>query len=189
MTKNDLVEKRERGNQPLTEVEIKSIFHQIEPYLKIGFSLNKASIEAGVPKSTANKLYDNHEWFETQVDKAKHQVALLTSTSFYRLLRIIQDKQVRLDLLSEQLISGEINQSEYDEQSKRYALTREDIELLKWNAIHSKATREEYGERSEITGQDGKSLGFPPDYGSVTTALLAFEKVREKIHEQPKSNL
>lgn len=51
------------GKKPLVDNEVDSIFRRLEPFLKKGLSLNKACLEAQIPKSTAYDLYREYEEF------------------------------------------------------------------------------------------------------------------------------
>lgn len=179
------------GRPALTEEEIASTFHKLVSFLKIGLSLSKACIEAEVPKSTAYKLYEENDWFREHIDQAMQHVAVLISDSAYYVAWSIKEKQSQLKNLDELLLNGVIEQKDYDDRRKNYLISHDELEFLKWYATTSKRTRDEFGNRSELTGKDDAPL-IPPAFTSaksIETILKTYEKVRDKFNEQRESNL
>ena len=112
------------GRKPLVDEEVDLIFRKLEPYLKKGLSLNKACLEAQIPKSTAYDLYREYDEFAERIDACKNYHSLLVGDVFTRELEKIVEKQ---------------NQGEN--------LSVSDVKFVQWVALNGKATKDEYGRK------------------------------------------
>lgn len=92
------------GKKPLVDEEVDLIFRKLEPYLKKGLSLNKACIEAQIPKSTAYDLYKEYDKFAEKIDSCKHYHSLLIGDVVTKELEKIAEKQNKGQNLSIQEI-------------------------------------------------------------------------------------
>ena len=122
MAKNNISTKS--GRKPLVDEEVDLIFRKLEPYLKKGLSLNKACLEAQIPKSTAYDLYREYDEFAERIDACKNYHSLLVGDVFTRELERIVEKQ---------------NQGEN--------LSVSDVKFVQWVALNGKATKDEYGRK------------------------------------------
>jgi hypothetical protein len=110
------------GKPPLVDEEVDSIFRKLEPYLKKGLSLNKACLEAQIPKSTAYDLYREYEEFAERIDACKNYYSILISD----------------------IISIELNRI-VEKQKKKESLDSNEVKFIQWVALNSNATRREFG--------------------------------------------
>ncbi len=110
------------GKPTLVDNEVDSIFRKLEPYLKKGLSLNKACLEAQIPKSTAYDLYREYDEFAERIDACKNYYSVLISDIIWTELARIVGKQ-----------------------QKKEVLDNNDIKLVQWVALNSNATRHEFG--------------------------------------------
>lgn len=110
------------GKKPLVDNEVDSIFRKLEPYLKKGLSLNKACLEAQIPKSTAYDLYREYEVFAERIDASKNYYSVLISN----------------------IISTELNKI-VEKQRKKKSLDGNEIKFIQWVVLNSNSTRHEFG--------------------------------------------
>lgn len=123
-----MAEEKNKGGRPsLTEDEKKIMLQKLEPYLKSGLSTRKALLQAGVPNSTFYDLMEKDEKFREQINIYRQFVPIMLNSSMVKHLQEIIAKQ---------------NDGE--------KLNKEDLKFLKWFAINSNITKEEFGERKEI---------------------------------------
>ena len=80
------------GKKPLVDEEVDLIFRKLEPCLKKGLSLNKACLEAEIPKSTAYDLYKEYDEFAERIDACKNYHSLLIGDVFTKELERIVKK-------------------------------------------------------------------------------------------------
>ncbi len=119
------------GKKPLVDEEVDLIFRKLEPYLKNGLSLNKACIEAQIPKSTAYDLYKEYDEFAEKIDSCKHYHSLLVGDVFTEELERIAEKQ-----------------------KKGQDLSTNDIKFVQWMALNGNATIDEYGRKDMLIMPD-----------------------------------
>ena len=112
------------GRKPLVDEEVDLIFRKLEPYLKKGLSLNKACLEAQIPKSTAYDLYREYDEFAERIDACKNYHSLLVGDVFTKELERIVEKQ-----------------------KKQENLSVSDVKFVQWVALNGKATKDEYGRK------------------------------------------
>ena len=112
------------GRKPLVDEEVDLIFRKLEPYLKKGLSLNKACLEAQIPKSTAYDLYREYDEFAERIDACKNYHSLLVGDVFTRELEKIVEKQ-----------------------SQGESLLVSEVKFVQWVALNGKATKDEYGRK------------------------------------------
>lgn len=127
--------KRDRGRPPITEDQKKDILHKVEPYLKSGLSVRKALSEAKIPNSTFYHLMNEDEHFREQIDTFRNFVSVLLNNTLVRELMTIIDKQ---------------NGNEA-RNIKSQPLNRDDIAFLQWFALKSNLTKEEWGDRENVS--------------------------------------
>lgn len=115
------------GKKPLVDEEVDLIFRKLEPYLKKGLSLNKACIEAQIPKSTAYDLYKEYDEFAEKIDSCKHYHSLLIGDVVTKELEKIAERQ-----------------------NKGQDLSIQDIKFIQWVALNGNATIDEYGRKDML---------------------------------------
>lgn len=134
--------KQTSGRKPLVDNEVDSIFRKLESYLKKGLSLNKACLEAQIPKFTAYDLYREYEEFAERIDACKNYYSVLISD----------------------IISTELNKI-MEKQKKKESLEGNEIKFIQWVALNSNATRHEFGREydpipeEELEKQSEERLG------------------------------
>ena len=97
------------------------IFRKLEPHLKCGLSLYKASLQAQIPKSTVYDLYQKDKPFSEKVDASKNYHSVLVTNIVTVELERIATKQ---------------------RGGKKLQLP--EIRLVQWVATNSRSTRSEY---------------------------------------------
>lgn len=110
------------GRPRIDEESEKMIVTKVLPYLKIGLSLRKACIEAGVHRNQVYRIIQRNEQFRDQIDRARQYMSVIASTTLSKELFSIVQKQK----LGEEL-------------------TIRDLNFLKWFALNSNACKEEFG--------------------------------------------
>jgi hypothetical protein len=121
---NDLPSKPE-GRPP---VDKEAIFQKLKPYLQTGLSVNKACLEAQIPKSTVYDLIQNDDEFSEKISRAQQYLAIIYSNAIVTRLHGIIKKQNEGKILD---VSDNI--------------------FLQWFGTRSRITREEFGERQDIS--------------------------------------
>src|SRR3989338_5689058 len=119
------------GRPTLSSDEIDAIFRKLEPYLRSGLSVNKACLQAQIPKSTVYDLYTENSQFAEKVEAAKNYSSVLINNILIKELSRIAVKQ-----------------------KEDRKLTQQDIKLVQWLAVNSKSTQEEFGRQIEINQKD-----------------------------------
>ncbi len=132
----------EIATQPITEEDKrKELVRKLEPYLKMGLSIRKACLEAGVPRQTLYDMIARDKELSYQIEQLQQYTSVITSNAIVRqLLAIISKQQPKKDANGKELPIP--------------ALTKDDIEFLQWYALNSKQTREEFGVRKDISVGD-----------------------------------
>lgn len=120
------------GRPALTDEEKDLIFRKLEPYLKSGLSLNKACLNAQIPKSTVYEQIKKDTIFADKIETAKQFFSIAVSN--------VVTENLRKILQTQETIKGDIN--------KR--LPKDDLEFIKWLALNSKNTKEEFGSRADV---------------------------------------
>lgn len=115
------------GRPSLTEEEKDVIVQKLEPYLKAGLSLRKACSEANIPKSTVYDLKEKDKYFSDKLAVFQQYLSVLVSNISYQIITRIHAKV-----------------------DKGENLTKHELDYLKWFALNSKITQEEFGKRMEI---------------------------------------
>lgn len=113
------------GKLPLSQDDINSIFHKLDPYLKTGVSLNKACIMANVPKSTVYDLYRENLQFAEKIDTSKNYLSIVTSNIFYTEIERIKNSQ-------------------FDNKP----VNKNDLNFVQWFVLNHKSGNEEFGKQA-----------------------------------------
>lgn len=100
---------------------------KLEPYLKSGLSLYRACIEAGIDRSVVYDHMARSAEFTDRIHRLQNYLSIVTSNAIVRELFTIIQKQ-----------------------NSQKQLTNEDLNFLKWFALNSQSTQEEFGSRSQI---------------------------------------
>lgn len=119
------------GRPPLTEEQKNEIVRKLEPYLKAGLSIKKACAEANIPKSTVYDYMESDEAFSDHIRHIEYSLSITLSMTFLKQLEAIKAKQ-----------------------ENSTPLNKEDLDFLKWFALNSNLTKEEYGRRETINSFD-----------------------------------
>ena len=148
------------GGPPLSTIELETLVRKLEPFLITGLSLRKACALAEIPPATVANQIDKYEWFSNRIEALKaytpnkhtqifnYQLELI----YWRIERVkeLQEKRkeepdagVRANLMLEMIRTGP---------------TQKDSEFLQWYAVNHKVNREEFGLKTEISGDDGKPI-------------------------------
>ena len=116
------------GRPKVSDSEKQLIFEKLVPYLHRGLSVNKACGQSGIPKSTVYDLIQKDEQFAEKINTAKDYMSVLYAGSAVTYFTNISDKIMR-----------------------RIDLSSEEVNFLKWYGEKARTTREEFGERKEIS--------------------------------------
>lgn len=119
------------GRPPLTEDQKNELVQKLTPYLKAGLSVKKACVEAGLPKSTVYDYLTVDEGFSDQIGRIQQSISVKLAMTFAKQLDVISTKQ-----------------------AESTALSKDDIDFLKWMALNSISTKEEFGKRETIASFD-----------------------------------
>lgn len=160
-------EKKKLGRPRVSEEEKEAYFRKLEPYLKMGLSINKSCLEANIPKSTIYDIIQYDADFAERIKKAQQYTSIIVSSAIVNQILSIAQKQ---------------NPKEGE---KKIPLTRDEIEFLKWYALNSNITRGEFGERKDVGLIDPESeirrlVGLIDD-------LTAGGKTKEDEEEEQKT--
>lgn len=115
------------GRPPLTDEQKNDLVRKLEPYLEAGLSIRKACFQAGVPKSTVYDYLSSDEDFSDRIQRIGQSVSV-------KLAMIVSNQLTKIT----------------SKQSEGVDLTTEDINFIKWFAVSSTATRDEFSKRQEI---------------------------------------
>lgn len=152
------------GKPPLTQEEIDDIFRKLEPRLKTGLSINKACLEAKVPKSSVYDLIKENEQFAERVEAAKNYHTVLIADIVTKELELAAKMAGSMQLTSDQ------------------------IKLILWVALHSTNTREEY-EKREVEVKKEITLETDEEFKRRILAILQVDNPDNLIPQQlPDSN-
>ncbi len=132
------------GKPPVSEQDKEDILRKLEPYLKVGLSINKACLEALIPKSTVYDLINEDTKFAERIAIFKQFGSILVSNAMMAQLRQIIQKQ-------------NPGKNKDGNPLKPIPLTSREINFLKWYALHSNVTRDEFTQRSELGLYDPES--------------------------------
>lgn len=115
-------------NKALTADQIDIIFSRLEPWLKMGLSVNKSCLQEGIPRSTVYDLIREDEVFAEKITRARNYLSIITS-----------------DILTSAMfaLAGKVK--------KRIPLKASEFAFAQWFALNSNMTFEEYGERKNVT--------------------------------------
>lgn len=115
--------------------KIKLMSQKLEPYLKSGLSIRKALAEAKISKTDFYRMMEEVDSFRDTINQFRQFVAVLSNNAIVRELMFIIDKQ-----------NG--NEAKHVKPEK---LSRDDREFLKWFVLSSTLTKDEFGERKDIS--------------------------------------
>lgn len=163
------IENRE-GRPPIGHDKLMDIVCKLSPYLRTGLSIRKAVLQFNADSKNGDNIsyvtvYKYHgvdEEFTNRIDAEMHYLSVVTSNIFYNILKDIAKKQ-----------------------EEGSSLTKEDMENIKWFAMYSKSTRQEFGSRSEVDlgNKDDKPLQLStPKLDAWFDNLV--KKEAEKINEE-----
>lgn len=127
-----------QDNSPVVLDEQKAkVFQKLEPYLKMGLSLSKACLESGTPRSTVYDWMDKDSAFLDKIKQSQQYLSIITSSAIVTHLHSIVRK---------------LNPGKDEKGAEKILvpLTATDIDFLKWYALNSNTTKEEFGERKDI---------------------------------------
>jgi len=116
---------------------------KLEPFLKSGLSMRKALKEAQIPRSTFYDIMDRDPEFSDQIERHRQFLSIMLNNAVVKHLQDIIAIQ-NTPLTEEQKKAG----------LKVQPMAKEDVDFLKWFATNSNLTREEYGERKEVSTFD-----------------------------------
>lgn len=111
----------------LTKELKKQLVHRIEPYLQSGLSINKACLQAEIPRSTLYKIMEEDKSLRDRVDRSKEFFSIATSNIFAKKLHSILLKQ----------------QAGQD-------IVGSDLRFIKWLALNSVQCKDEFGRASRM---------------------------------------
>jgi len=117
--------KKTKVAQVLTKELKESLVHRIEPYVKAGLPINKACLQAGISRSTLYKIMEEDAYLRERVDKFKQFFSIATSSVIARKLHHILLKQ-----------------------EAGFDIVGEDLDFIKWLALHSAQCKDEFGKTS-----------------------------------------
>lgn len=175
--------KSNAGRKPVQDNELDIIFRKLEPHLRSGKTLNKALLLAQIPKTTVYKYYGLNDEFTEKIDAARAYTSVLVNDFFFRKLADIMAKQNEQSIVDKQYKEKKITRKKYDERTGEIGLSAADLDFMKWYATNSHATREEYGNRVELTGKDSEPLvprGILDDQ-PIATILKTYEAVMKTV--------
>lgn len=183
MTTNNKLKKSKAGRPSVTENELDTILHKLEPHLKTGKTLNKACLLAQIPKSTAYKYYGINTEFTEKIDASLAYISILISDNFFNKLVDITKRLNRERQLKKQLENKALTKAKFLQEMEILPVTEKDWDFLKWYALNSHTTRDEWGNRVEITGKDSKPV-IPTELFEqkpMETVLKTYEIVRRRL--------
>lgn len=153
---------RSVGRTPISQKELDLIFHKLEPYLKNGLSLNKACIQAKIPKSTVYQIYQKNVEFMEKIDACRNYHAVLATSVLTTELERISTKQKNGDKLGS-----------------------DEIKFVQWIALNNNSLKEEYGrieESNEHKKPNEEMQMFIDDPNALKTLLGTFEEAMKPLN-------
>lgn len=133
------MEEKNLGGRPrLTPEQISErksrLLQKIEPYLKIGLSVNKALHEAKIFNSEFYKYMGEDEFFRDEVSRYRQYISVLANQIIVtELFRIVEKQNGR---------------------ETTQPLSKEDHKFLWWLVKHSNLCKEEWGRRKNVNLYD-----------------------------------
>lgn len=122
------------GRRPIQQDQKELFFQKMVPYLQSGLTVNSACLQTGISKSTIYRLMNSDTIFRERIEASRNYLSILVSRAMVRELhRIAEKQQLRLERVGE----GNVVNREYE-------LTPHELGFLKWFAMHSSSTREEF---------------------------------------------
>lgn len=112
------------GRPQISDTDKDLLFRKLEPYLHSGISLRKACREAKINRAWIYTLIQRDDIFADQIAQAKEYLGIYFSIFIYKIVSEYCYK----------ILSGKL-------------LKSEELDFLKWFALHAKATSEEFGQR------------------------------------------
>jgi len=112
------------GRPQISGNEKDLLFRKLEPYLCSGISLRKACREAKVNRAWVYTLIQRDDTFADQISQAKEYLGIYFGRFIYKIVSEFCYK----------ILSGK-------------QLKSEELDFLKWFALHAKVTSEEFGQR------------------------------------------
>ncbi len=132
------------GRPATSDQEKENILQKLEPYLKSGLSVNKACLEAKIPKSTVYDFIEKDSSFSERIEAYKNFMSVMVSNSVMReFSRIIEKQQGEL-----------VDDGKGNKVRKWGKLDGQEIGFIQWVALNSQATREEFGRRQDVSVVD-----------------------------------
>ena len=175
--------KKSVGRPSISSENLELIVRKLEPYLRSGKTLRKACILAQIPKSTVYKYYDVNDEFTDKIDTFSAYPSILISDNFFRRLVDISKRSKRLAELENLISSKKISKEKYLSEKVRNEITENDWSFLKWYALNSHSTREDWGRRIEVTGKDSAPVIpleiFEPK--PIETILGTYEVIKKNF--------
>jgi hypothetical protein len=126
------------GRPPLTSEQKKDILLKLEPFLRAGLSVNKSLREAGIANSTFYKIANSDPEFMERIRQFQQFISVMYNRAVIKHLQ---------DIIMKQNPKGD---------QPGLELSKEDIDFLKWFGTNSNLTKEEYGERKDISLWDAE---------------------------------
>src|SRR5579872_1614536 len=128
---------KNKGGRPWLTDEQKTrrkeyLVQKLEPYLKIGLSVNKALKEAQIANSEFYKYLSEDRLFGEKIQGHRNFISVLVSAALVNHLMDIVSKQTE----------------------RTEGLSKQDVNFLCWFATHSNHTTEEYGRRVRNSSLD-----------------------------------
>lgn len=115
------------GRPSITEQDKDDIIRKLEPYLKMGLSINKSCLQSGVPKSTVFDLISEDAAFAERIRVLQQHISVMFSDTATRIITQVFEKAK---------INGKISKPE--------------LEFAKWYGMTARGTKEEFSERKEV---------------------------------------
>lgn len=126
----------------------------LEPYLKSGLSVNKALKEAGIANSEFYKYMSENELFGEKIRHFRNFISVLVSSALVSHLMDIARKQMGY--------------------GQPHGLSKDDVDFLRWFALHSNHTAGEYGRRiRESSFHPRRTAGLAPGMDRGDSGLQA----------------
>ena len=97
----ETIQSKKRGNQPLNAEDREFILRKLSPFLNMGLSVNKACLEAEIPKSTVFDLIAEEDDFAEKIAREKNYLAKTTSGMLFNILMDIADRVSRKEKVTE----------------------------------------------------------------------------------------
>ncbi len=126
------------GRPPISQEQKQEMLSKLEPYLKIGLSIRKACIQAGIPRANFYKCNEEDEEFRYQIERFQQFLSVLVNNAIVRELQVIVEKQ---------------NGNEATGIRPQF-LNKDDIKFLWKFVLNSNLTKEEWGRRENVSSFD-----------------------------------